>query len=1113
VLAGSGTFSLGSGSLKITGGTLSLPQVNLSTNVVVDGGTAATTTAAIALGQSGDKSGTLSGTVLLGAGTASALSTTLTVNSLITLNGVISSGTATTLTVKGGKLLTIGGINTYTGTTKIDDGGYVLAANASAFGASNVVLLNNAHLSTTGVTLSSNVDFGVSGGSSSLAAQVGGDNSNTNLGGTLTVQQAGTLSLGSASTSNTTISGSVQLNKDVTFNVASASTISGSINSGTATGASSNITVLGAGVLTINRANSSFTGTTTIGGVVGGAAVGGAVFAGDSKALGTGNVQLNDKASLDGGTSIANNISIGSSTGSGSVAVTLGGLTLAGTVNVNQAATVTSGGTFAGTLNVNKQTTLKTSDFGTESVTGKIALNSADLVFGGTSSHLVFNSGGTVSVSGTGNLYIGTGNEKVRTNVYLGSAITGTGSITTNGTAGSVALSHSGNTYLTHGSNLNVQNYVSYQTASLGFYGGYLDLRSAPQFLVSGSSQTAIDYSKWFAAIPYDQSAKIYANTGSLGTVFSTPITGQGGLILGSGTLTLAASNSYTADTEINPGATNAKLVLLKRDSIYSSSALKINSGSVDATKDGFTFRSGQLVQLNGGSSSFALNAGSSNLSSANVSFNGGTLVLTGSITSATRLPVKKDVARYLFTPEVTLGAAPTIGTDIIVTSLDAGSPVKTVTLGATQAVNPVYTIDYTVDGAGVSYQTVTRQSYATFATGKTATSLAQYLDAAVSSATAPKLQADLQGADREITDGSTYTEIFNQLSPQAFADMTRTGFERLAAVNAGLEDHIAAIATANIEGSAVSKNGVKAASSASSAHAPSSEGDGWAGWVNVYGRSGEAKADSTQGAAKLKNDDAGTQFGVEKQVGSATVGVTGANGWGSSSFDKPYAKINSDSWHLGLYMVVPVGDSPLSIDGSVLYGLVTNESTRTVSIPAINLQESYKAKFDSRDLSISAGLAFNLLPKGSAFQLAPVLRMSVLNYSQSAVSESAVGANHNLDTHMDKIDATTFLTKLGVRTSYVTKVGATTEFGADASVYWQHDWDSKGRSANASLGGGVTGTSFSVTGRKSDEDTAVINGGLQMTFNNRYTIRGSGAVQTGDATNLTGIVSFGIKF
>ena len=51
------------------------------------------------------------------------------------------------------------------------------------------------------------------------------------------------------------------------------------------------------------------------------------------------------------------------------------------------------------------------------------------------------------------------------------------------------------------------------------------------------------------------------------------------------------------------------------------------------------------------------------------------------------------------------------------------------------------------------------------------------------------------------------------------------------------------------------------------------------------------------------------------------------------------------------------------------------------------------------------------------------------------------------------------------------------------------------------------------MTGRKTDQDTAVINGGLQMTFKNRYTIRGSGAVQTGDDTNLTGIVSLGIKF
>ena len=1078
--------AIGAGSLlTITGGSLSLPGIT-STNVIVLGSSASVT-----LGQTGVDAGTLSGNLSFGPIGGGAV--TLTVNSPITLSGLITtSGTATSLVIKGAGLLSLGNVGSiYNGDTTLD-GGHVLATNANAFGitANAVVLKNGAQLSTDTV-LANNISFGVLGQTSALEVQIGDSAHNTALSGTLSVQQAGTLYLGApSSTGTTTISGSVQLNRDITLNLYSAATISGTIYSGTAAGASSNVTVTGAGVLTLGGSN-TFSGTTSV--------TKGTVFASNSKAFGDGTVQLNDLATLNGNVIVANNVNVGSSTGSGTVNVTLGnGLTLSGTLKVNQVASISADGTLSGLVNLDKNATLTSG--GNLTLSGSVKLgDSSILTLSGASASAV--SAGTVYVTGTGSVI-------VNNDLTLGShsgGITAAGSMTlaSSGT-GRVILAHTGATYLNSGGYLRILGYVTASNGSLVFNGGYLDLTNAPT-VVNGS---AIDYSVGFAAIPSGKTANIAAP--SYGTVFSTPITGLGGLSLYIGKLTLAGTNTFTGETTVNGGT----LVLPKKDSITTSSQVNVSGGLLNASQDGFTFRSGQLVKLSGGS--FSVNAGSSNLSSANVSFeNGGKLVLTGSLASATVIPVKKPVFNYsLTTPKPTFETAPSIG-DVTVNNLDLGSP--TYTLGAPTAVNPIYTIAYSVNAIGVSTQTVTRASYSTFASGKTATSLGAYLDAAESSDTAPALQDSLRNEiDVNVTSSATYTEILRQLSPQAFADMTRAGLERLAAVNAGLEDRMAAIATANIEGSVVSKNGVKAGSSAPSAPVAAGSSEGWGGWVSVYGRSGDAKADSAQGFAKMKNEDTGTQFGVENQVGTATVGLTGATGWGRSTFDNPSTQINSDSWHLGLYMVVPVGDSPLSIDGSVIYGLVSNDSTRTVSVSGLGLglkDRSYKAKFDSRDLSISAGIAFNLMPKTSAFQLAPVLRMSVLNYSQNEVSESGVGVGNTGATHMDKIDATTFLTKLGVRSSYVTKVSASAEFGADASVYWQHDWDGKGRTANATLVGGVSGTSFSVTGRKTDQDTAVINGGLQMTFKNRYTIRGSGAVQTGDDTNLTGIVSLGIKF
>jgi uncharacterized protein with beta-barrel porin domain len=161
----------------------------------------------------------------------------------------------------------------------------------------------------------------------------------------------------------------------------------------------------------------------------------------------------------------------------------------------------------------------------------------------------------------------------------------------------------------------------------------------------------------------------------------------------------------------------------------------------------------------------------------------------------------------------------------------------------------------------------------------------------------------------------------------------------------------------------------------------------------------------------------------------------------------------------------------------------------------------------------VSTGFAYNLTAPESAFQTAPVLRLSYVNTNQSAVDEATQNSLPSaFAAHVDAVKESSFLSKLGWKFSYATG-GKDMAFSADASSYWLHDWTASEKSTAASLKGG-SGITFPVSGRKGSADSALINAGLQLTFSERYTTRVSVNQEMGGERNETvGRATVGVKF
>jgi len=344
------TFIQNSGKVIMAGDYLgAVPGSPTAGNVVLDNGTLNTTADVSLSANRGIAVGPSTGS---GTGTLEAAgSTTLTVNGIIANNG---SGTGA-LTKTGGGTVALTAANTYTGATTISGGtlsvgtignGGVAGNLGQAGNAATNLVFDGGTLQYTGSTATSDRAFTINAGKTAtintangltLAGATGAatDGALTKTGaGNLTLTgagtntgsttiSAGTLQLGAGSTTGS-LSTSSTITNNGTFAINRSNAVSqGTDFSGSAISGSGGLSQAGAGMTTLNAANTYTGGTTVSAGTLN-------ITNTSGSATGTGNVLIQDTATLQGSGSIV-------TAGTREITVNSGGTVAIGDLNATTA--------------------------------------------------------------------------------------------------------------------------------------------------------------------------------------------------------------------------------------------------------------------------------------------------------------------------------------------------------------------------------------------------------------------------------------------------------------------------------------------------------------------------------------------------------------------------------------------------------------------------------------------------------------------------------------------------------------------------------------------------------------------------------------------------------
>ena len=384
--------------------------------------------------------------------------------------------------------------------------------------------------------------------------------------------------------------------------------------------------------------------------------------------------------------------------------------------------------------------------------------------------------------------------------------------------------------------------------------------------------------------------------------------------------------------------------------------------------------------------------------------------------------------------------------------------------------------------------------------TTQNASAVVSYLDNqitldAVSSPTAPVAFADWTDA------------VALQYSPGvAFSSLSTAAVKRTLAVAASLDAHLDNLSAAGGEGASVSfgVQHIKPSGKNVTMTTPSEEPErNWTAWTSGYSSQSAIDGNDAAGYTKIKSYDNGANLGVEHRFGNLRVGALVAVG--NTIFHDEYVRVETDTWHVGGYGSVAMGD--VTVDASVIYGQGDNTSKREdVTSPGTEL----RGDFNSSDIQVGLGVAVNLLPKGGSWQFTPLARVKYVNYSQDSFEES--GSTTGFTT--DKITKETVVSKVGARLGYTAAVTRSTTLGIDTGIYWVHDYSAGAKSANLRLTAAGTTDSFEAVGRGGDGDIAQFNLGVQATFSESLTLRLSGQQEvSSNRQDTTGVVSVAVNF
>jgi hypothetical protein len=334
---------------------------------------------------------------------------------------------------------------------------------------------------------------------------------------------------------------------------------------------------------------------------------------------------------------------------------------------------------------------------------------------------------------------------------------------------------------------------------------------------------------------------------------------------------------------------------------------------------------------------------------------------------------------------------------------------------------------------------------------------------------------------------------------PKAFAEMYTLSLSRVQDVQKTVSDRL------NLLGTAITSVSEQEVLSLATG-----VGGEWNAWTNGYGTYRSKAANLAAGEGGSSVTAFGDVTGVERRFGRATFGMMGASGTATTQLNQPNSSVRSTSWHLGMYMSMPVGQR-LFADVSGFYGEAENvikQNQLAVNGGTFSMLPG-RAFMETQEWLMQAGLGGQLAREGSRWSLVPSARLA---YTGMHFGKSRVEGVGPLGIKSDSKWNATVLSRLGMDIAREGKL-LRVPVRVTGTAAWVHDFMAESRELGVAWQGLEAGR-WTVSSQRSVSDTLRLGGSIELGLGDRRTLRLYGEQEFLQGKNVfRGGINFTIGF
>jgi uncharacterized protein with beta-barrel porin domain len=360
----------------------------------------------------------------------------------------------------------------------------------------------------------------------------------------------------------------------------------------------------------------------------------------------------------------------------------------------------------------------------------------------------------------------------------------------------------------------------------------------------------------------------------------------------------------------------------------------------------------------------------------------------------------------------------------------------------------------------------VERKPYASFGIGMNAAEFGDYLDRAAESAGGllePLLRLDVMHSDAEVA------QAIRGAGVSQYANLLTVSRRRMLDLSLGVGARLDLLGLAGARDGGVDTN-------------VGTGKEGWSLWTSTVVSLLNRDAQQSQGFGGYNVNGQSSVMGVERPFGALRIGFIGSTGTTTSNFSAPYARISSDSWHLGGYASLPV--APFYADVAFIYGHVDNDATRNIEFPGSSA--SARAQFRSQEYVFRIGGGYQIMPSGSMWELTPTEHLQYVGAMQAGFDERAGGP---LGARLQKGKQAALINEVGMtvgRRWVVARVPVAVRLQGS----WLHDFVGDDSVRASLLSASSDAGSFRVLSAGGDKNAFRLNGSLEIAFTQRISLR-----------------------